>query len=84
MPVKRLRCFYRPLIPKLNADRASTTDIPKKNPLGAGAQDSWHPSRQDPLFNWIVDMVSGAESHPLSTFGIRTVLCFGVACFHSF
>lgn len=30
--------FYRPLIPKLNADPASATDIPKKNPLGAGAE----------------------------------------------
>jgi hypothetical protein len=28
---------YRPLTPKLNADPASATDIPKKNPLGAGA-----------------------------------------------
>jgi hypothetical protein len=36
-PVKCLRSFYRPLIPKPNADPASATDIPKKNPLGAGA-----------------------------------------------
>jgi hypothetical protein len=28
---------YRPPIPKLNADPASATDIPKKKPLGAGA-----------------------------------------------
>jgi hypothetical protein len=28
---------YRSLTPKLNADPASATDIPKKNPLGAGA-----------------------------------------------
>ena len=28
---------YRPLTPKLNAEPASATDIPKKNPLGAGA-----------------------------------------------
>jgi hypothetical protein len=28
---------YRPWMPKLNADPASATDIPKKNPLGAGA-----------------------------------------------
>ena len=27
---------YRPLTPKLNADPASATDIPKKNPLGGG------------------------------------------------
>ena len=36
--VQILICLpYRPLIPKLNADPASATDIPKKNPLGAGA-----------------------------------------------
>jgi hypothetical protein len=29
---------YRPLKPKLNADPASAADIPKKNPLGAGAR----------------------------------------------
>jgi hypothetical protein len=28
----------RPLTPKLNADPASAADIPKKNPLGAGAE----------------------------------------------
>jgi hypothetical protein len=29
---------YRPPIPKLKADPASATDIPKKNPIGAGAE----------------------------------------------
>jgi hypothetical protein len=29
---------YLPLKPKLNADPASAADIPKKNPLGAGAR----------------------------------------------
>jgi hypothetical protein len=29
---------YRPLIPKLKAEPASATDIPKKNPLGTGAE----------------------------------------------
>jgi hypothetical protein len=41
--IQRLSCqclenlFYRPPAPKLKTDPALATDIPKKNPQGAGA-----------------------------------------------